>query len=258
LSGKPNRFQKEKLKMTRPIKKTGWMQGIIAESSTKKEALGTLRITRDGRKFRYAKAGTSALSAGKAGQMKAAAANHVNIAVASNVAIGDTQMTVTLGATAASENDYEDGYLHVNDATGEGYQIPISGNSAGASAGSCVITLDDPMPVALVAGTSQVTLVPNPWNGVTETTTEEAGFAGVAARAVTASYYYWSQTGGQAIALASGTGAVGSNVTFGAAAGSLLVLSTTIAETVVQPIVGYLNAIVQVDTEYKPVFLTAD
>lgn len=244
--------------MTRPIKKAGFMQGIYQISSTKKERLGTLRITEDGRKFRYAKAGASALAAGKSGQMVAATANHINIAVAASAAIGSKQIAVTLGATAATSNQYQDGYFHVSDATGEGHQLLIAGNTAADASGTCYVTLEDPLKVALVAGTSEVSLIPNPWNGVTETTTEEAGYAGIAPMAVTAAYYYWAQTGGQAIALASGTGAVGSNVTFGATAGSLIVISTTIAVTVVQPIVGFLTSTVQVDTEYKPVFLTVD
>lgn len=234
------------------------MQGIYQISSTKKERLGTIRITEDGRKYRYAKAGASALAAGKAGQMVAATANHVNIAVATSASIGDRKIAVTLGATASADNLYQDGYLHINDATGEGHQLLITGSSAALASATCYLDLDDPLPIALTAGTSEVSLIPSPWAGVTETTTEEAGFAGIAPVAVTAAYYYWAQTGGAAISLASGTGAVGSNLTFGATAGSLIVISTTIATTVTQPVVGFLTSTVQVDTEYKPVFLTAD
>ena len=63
-----------------PMKRTGFQQGLLQESATAKEMVGTLRITRDGRKFRYAKAGGSALAAGKANIVAAGDAEDEGVA----------------------------------------------------------------------------------------------------------------------------------------------------------------------------------
>src|SRR5688500_8906823 len=81
--------------------------------------LGQLGVTKDGRAYRYAKAG-EALSPGKLQVAAPIAANHENMAVAAAAAIGATKVTVTLGATAASLNQYAGGFRPINDATAEG------------------------------------------------------------------------------------------------------------------------------------------
>lgn len=237
--------------------KTAFSQGLYESSSTQKEVLGTLRVEADGRKFRYVKAG-GALAAGKMCICAAATANHVNLAAAAASSIGDTQLSITVGATAVTANQYEGGFLQVNDATGEGHQYKILSNSACDASGSTVVTLEDPIRVALVASTSEVSLIPNPFNGVTQSATEESLPAGVAPCVIADTYYGWAQTGGMSCCLIAGTPAVGSILTLGSTAGAVTVASTTIATTVTQPVVGTMASTVGVATEYKPVFLTID
>jgi hypothetical protein len=218
--------------------------------------LGKLYIDPYGRKFRYSKAGSTALAVGKITQAAAATANHVNMAVASAAAIGATSVTVTLGATAATLDQYAGGWLQVNDATGEGYQYRVDSHPAADASASCVIKLDEPIQVALVAGTSQVSLIPNSYAGTAVSTTEEAQYTGVPLVAVPANAYYWSQTGGDAICLAGGTQAVGSMLTGGSTAGELVAINSTL--DVDQPIVAIAKGTAGVDTEYKPVYLMID
>ncbi|MEA3508475.1 MAG: hypothetical protein U9R40_06130, partial [Synergistota bacterium] len=191
------------------MKNTGWAQGLFEISSSQKEILGSLRIEPDGRKFRYSLAGEG-LSVGKMSFMGEATANHINKSVAAAVAIGETEVQVTVGATAVTADQYKDGYLHVNDGTGQGHAYGIDTNTACDSSGTTIVTLKDPIVVALVgSATSEVSLIKNPWSGVTQSTTEESGSAGIPLKAITDAYYFWCQTGGPAICLASDTSAMG-------------------------------------------------
>ncbi len=252
--------------MVGPQKRSGFSQGIMDISSTKKEALGTLRVLHDGRKFRYAYAGATALNAGKLGLAAAIPTNLTNVAVTNAQAIGDYNVELTISAAAGNAmpaGALQGGFLVVNDSTGEGYQYPIESNSEITSTSTTVnITLGEPIKVALVASTSEVTLCHCPWggSGVVESGTEENAPAGVAPCAVTANYYYWAQTGGIATVLNgeshsykgtmlcphSTEGAVGitSNYSSG----------TSIAFTPV----GYVYGCAMVSGEYRPIMLTID
>lgn len=237
------------------MKTSAFRQGITAISATKKESLGCLRITNDGRSFRYAKAGATALAAGKATVAAAIVAAHIDGAIAAVNSTG-TQATITVTAgTAIAENALQDGYLQVNDGTLEGYQYRIESNTAITSAGTS-ITLSLADPIVGYDATTQVTLAHNPFRGTIISATPEAMPTGIPPVAVTAAYYYWSQTGGPAVALCTGTPAVGTMLTHGAADGSLGAVNATF--DIDQPIVAIAWGIVGVDTDYKPVFLKID
>ena len=239
--------------MTSPFK-LNYAQGLFSTSSTAQEKLGCPRWTEDGRFFRYAQAGASDLSAGKMGVAVTATANHINKPVAA-AAVGDYSVSLTVGATLVSADQYKDGFLHINDGTGQGYQYRIESNTACASSGTTVVTLSEPIRVALVASsTTEASLIKSPYDGVTEGTTQEALPVGVPLVAVTTLYYYWAQTGGVAICLVDGTPAVGSALILSdAVAGSLEVRVTAL--DVDEPTVGYTWFTAGVDTEYKPVNL---
>src|SRR4249920_1582699 len=95
-------------------------QNIREISSTQNVKLGVKGETIDGRIYRYAKAGAVNVAAGKINVAAAHVANHVNQVVQAAAAIGDTRVSLTLGATAATANQYKGGLLVINDATGEG------------------------------------------------------------------------------------------------------------------------------------------
>jgi hypothetical protein len=236
------------------MKNTGFAQGLYETSSSQKEVLGMLRIEPDGRKFRYAKAGAADLGAGKIGITVGVTAHHINRPVAAAVAIGDTEVTVTVSTTLVTADMYKDGYLQINDGTGQGHNYLIDTNSACASAGDTVVTLKDPVRVALVASaTSQVSLIPNPWMGVTESATSESGPAGIPLLAVTTLYYYWCQTGGIACCLAEGSDAMGTTLELGAGAGAVKVQAGYTCG-----FVGTLIGTAFIGAEYKPILLQLD
>ena len=237
----------------------GFLQALHATSVTAKHRLGTKRITDDGRTFRYAKAGAVALDPSKCGIGLQDTDNHVDIAMAKAAAVGAMQVTVTLGATLATVDQYRDGLLVVTDGTGEGYSYQIDSNPACDSAGDMVITLKDTIRSALATSGTTVTLYPSFYNGVVLSTTEENIVVGVPLVSVAIGSYYWSQTGGLGVCWCGGTAGAGSYLTLdGTTAGQLVKLSETIATTIAQPIVGQVAYGAQVDTEYKPVFFTIE
>lgn len=244
---------------TKPLKRAGWSQGLFAQSVTKKEEIGALRITRDGRKFRYCKNGAGALAAGNAVAAVAIAAGIMNEACASAHAIGDLQVTETITAGVAyAENYFAGGMFQVNDDTGEGHQYLIESSSYCSAAGTSItLTLADPIRVALVAATSEFTLAPSPWMAVTTTTTEENLCVGVAPIAVTAAYYFWAQTGGPGLAVIAGTPAVGEVLTLSGTAGALTGIATPLDVDIAYQ-VGILWGTAGIAGESKPVLLTLD
>lgn len=219
-------------------------------SSVQACTLGSLGITVDGRVAQYCLAGAVDLAAGKLCQGPAVVANHQNIAVAANAAIGDTSVTVTLGATAATANQYAGGFLNVNDATGEGLSYEILSHPAASSSGSLVVTLRSPIRVALTASTSEVSLIANPANGVIVNPTTPTGkVVGVPITPVTAGYYFWAIKKGLTPVLNDGALTVGSAVSpSNAVAGA--VENGVIAQ-------GFVGIAYQtgVDTEYRTVDL---
>jgi hypothetical protein len=175
-------------------------------SSTQQAKLGTLVETIDGRRYRYAANAAVELAIGLMNEQSAIIANHANKTVTAAVTVGSKQVSATLGATAATVNYYKDGYLLVNDNTGQGAAYSVAGHAAVASSGVITVDLNEPITTALGA-TSEVTLLANPWKGVIvvpSAATSGGNPAGVNNILVTASYFCWLQTGG-VCAMLSGT-----------------------------------------------------
>lgn len=214
--------------MSRPIKKAGFAQGLYEQSSTRKEIVGTLRITQDGRRFRYAKAG-EALTAGNMGICIVETATLTDeVQTGYGASKGDYNITlnITAGGTL-SVDDLKGGYLYINDNDIEGTIYEIAGNAALAVGdGTLSISLEDPLKEDL-AVTAEVCIVASPWYGVTESTTEESTPAGVPLIDVTNAYYYWAQTGGLANVLMGGTPAVGTACVLSATSGAVTAPSAT-------------------------------
>lgn len=233
---------------------TGYVQAapndVHSSSSTQELNLGARAMLQDGREFVYVKAGASALVAGKLQQAPAIVANHQNIAVAAAAAIGDKSVTVTLGATAATADQYAGGFLVVNDADGEGYVYKIEGNPAADSAGSLVVSLADELIEALTTS-SEVCLIPNLYNGVIiNPTTATNAPVGIAVSDIAANEYGWLQVKGPAPCLSQGAITVGLGIApSGSVAGAVAVVAATTNQ-----IGSALQA--GVDTEYRTVFVT--
>jgi len=229
--------------------------------STRTEAeathnLGEAVYLADGRIFRYAKAGSSDISQGKLQVGPAPKTNHHNIAAASAASVNTNQVTVTLGATAATANEYAEGYLVANDNAPEGSVYKIKSHPAANANASLTLTLFDPLDEA-VTTSSEFCLVHNTYNGVVEGTSATRNPAGVPLEGISAGDYGWLQTRGVAAVLADGTITLGSYVMASGSVAGAVAEHTDVTAPITQAWVG--RAIVAgVDTEYRPIFLTID
>lgn len=186
-------------------------QGIYEESSTQKAPLGTRIAFADGRVFRYAKAGATALAAGKfvkAGALTAQVAKSVTTAV--SAVPGNKTVTVTTSSAVTTAND---GYLVISSSTGAGlmYKIDTCAANATTSTSTDFVLYDD-VAVAL-ATTSTVDIHYNPYEQCEVVASATDLVLGVPPIAVTAEYYFWIQTWGPATVFADCTPAAGYAVT---------------------------------------------
>lgn len=246
--------------MARPQKRAGFAQGIMAIAADKKEAIGTLRVTHDGRKFRYARADASGLSAGKMSVAAVPNAQIINThVVAASAGDRTIQLTGLTWAADIDENGLAGGMLQINHGTNMGLQYLIESNTAFVTGDTTIdITLEEPLKEGLSASaTTEVSIIPSLWYDTTESETEESIPVGIPPVDVTADYYYWSQTGGIAIALCHGTPAVGTMLVLSSMPpGGLRTMASSV--DVDTPIVAKQIATVGVSGEYKPVQLLID
>jgi hypothetical protein len=195
-------------------------QEFYEQSLTQKHALGTRYVLDDGRVFRYASAGASALVAGdilsSAAFGGAATTVQNDLAVQAAAAIGATSVFLTTVTDATTLNQYAGGYLLLSDggaSIGQGLApYRILRNSAGA-AGTIRFDLDRPLTIALTTSTV-ATIMTNPYKSVIQApvTTPVGMVVGVATMAVTAAYYCWIQTWGLANVLVKTATVIGDSV----------------------------------------------
>lgn len=228
----------------------------LNQTSTYKTAqLGSLGVSPGGRLYRYSLNGAVALVAGKTVNAIAKVTNHTTQTVQAAAAIGDRTVSVTVGATAMTQDQYADGYLVVKDSTGVGTAYSVQGNSSISSAGGTVVVyLREPIVTALTTS-SVVSFVYNPWNGVLVAPAAAAEIVvGVPQLAVAASSYFWAQTGGMASVLSDGVIGKGSQAIQSASVIGAVVVEGTSAVT---QRVGWAPE-ATVDTKYDPLWLTVD
>lgn len=228
-------------------------QDVNTESSLQMMQLGVYAETPDGRGFRYAKVGVVATVPGKVYQGPAEDTTNQNpsggLGVAAQ-AVGDTSVTLSSSVTLAA-NLLADGYMIVVVTPGLGQIYRVKGNTAVTAAASCVVSLVDPIRVALNTS-SKVSFRLHPYNGVVVApATLTSNVTGVAVNIITAAYFGWIQTHGPVSCLQTGTGTCGTalGVLQGGTIGSL---APAIAGT---PIIGHCMGTV-ITGEYGPVFLT--
>lgn len=223
-------------------------------TETQEHSLGAKANGVDGSVYRYVQAGATALVPGKLYDGPAEVANHQNVACAV-AAAGALEITVTLGATDATANQYAGGVIVINDVDGQGFTYLIKSHPAAAGTATCAITLDESTPVVTALTTnSQATLVPTQHKGVIIHAATETGIpVGVAVTAITAEYYGWIKTRGPvSLLMDAAAGDVGKSC--GASTttdGSGTANDGTLREIGASLATG-------VSTEYNPVFLTID
>lgn len=231
-------------------------QELFTSSSTQGTDLGGLATSGDGRYFRYFLNGAVTVVPGKVYQGPAQDATNQSpaggLAVAAS-AIGSTTVTLT-GSLTLTANVLAGSFMSVAITPGQGYTYKVKSNTAVTAAANCVVTLEDPIIVALTTS-SKVVFQQNPYNGcVVAPATLTAAPAGVGIYGVVNAQYGWIQTHGPVGCLVTGTlGSAGLavGVLVGGTIGSL---APCIAGT---PVLGYTMGICAT-TEYDMVFLQID
>lgn len=220
-------------------------QSIYDDSTTQHHAIGQKGTVGD-RTFYYASNTGAAIAKSVLLASAAPVANHVSVAWASGGAAGDFTATVTLGATAATLNQYRDGWFVVIDGVGSGQIRRIKSHPAADASATLALTFYDPIETALGAG--EVSLIVNEYAGVRIT----PGNAGVnvigvtpceVAAGSTTVAYFWCQTGGPCMISGDGsTFVIGETVTYAIAgtadAGQCTI--TTGTTTTGQPVLGQI------------------
>lgn len=197
---------------------------IFSLYTDRRFTLGQIAQTLDGRRFRFALNGAALLVAGDVLQAPVPVANHVLQTPATAGVVGDQALAVTLGGTAVTANQYQDGGLATDLGTGFGYFYPFAAHGTVAlstSTGAIMqfkrgVTLQ----VAVPTTANSVSLTLSPYSGVLQSaTTLGSQPVGVAVKPIPASgtppatpQYGWIQVGGPAAVTTIGTVVIGSNV----------------------------------------------
>jgi len=168
----------------------GKQQQIQEESETQNYDIGTRLVSGD-RVFRYCKAGSAliAMKASHCGNLPTEVNTHAVISAA-----GTYDVTI-LDTTVRVANYYAGGYLWVMNLVSGVYEM-LHIKSSGVGAGTSVLlTLWEPLIVAIPA-TTWCTAWPNVYSNILGTTSGFMAMVVVALRPVQSDYYFWGQTWG--------------------------------------------------------------
>lgn len=187
---------------------------ILKITATKSFPLGTRGFTRDGRAFRYAKNGATALKAGRLVQSAVPLAGELLLGTGTTkLKANSTKVNVMSTSHSATgilvtRNTYADGYLYLgtsSTAKGCGQYAQIKVQSSCPATSVVKIPIEFYSGDGFYSGTSvigstnaSVHIIKNPYDSVI---VKPAGLqtsmcVGVPVRPVTASYYFWVQTWG--------------------------------------------------------------
>lgn len=177
----------------------------FSESATQLFPLGS-KLEYGDRQFRYAHIyNGGGVAAGVTLENIAATAHHRDLLVAAAASAGAKSITVTLGGTEATADYYNEGYIHINDVTGQGQLLRIKDHPAADASATLVLTLYDPLKTAITTS-SKADLISSNYKSINTAATTHVGvIVGVSTIAMTANNYGWIQTSGPCSVLTSGT-----------------------------------------------------
>jgi hypothetical protein len=229
---------------------------IFTSSATQQTDLAAFASTGDGRYFRYCLVGATTAVVGQVFQGPAQDATNQTpaggLAVAA-AAIGATQVTLT-GSLTLAANLLAGSWMNVCVTPGQGQFLKVKSNTGVSGAANCVVTLEDPIQVALTTS-SKVIFANNPYNGiVVAPATLTSTVAGVPQFAITNGQYGWIQTHGPASCLVTGTFASAGLAVGVLVGGTIGSLAPAIAGT---NVLGYTMTI-GATGQYANVYLTID
>lgn len=195
-------------------------QDVHTVSDTPRAVLGTKVHTADGRVYRYARAGATALNAGEVTATPEVAATTTDLAVAETADTGSQQITVTLSTDAVEANAFAGGFVTVTDGDNSAISYKIASHDAAEAEADLVILLEDAI-VGTVTAADEVTVTANEYADVVVAPADGSlKPAGVPNVDVDAGYYFWSQTGGVGAVLAHAIVAASNAVSVSGTAGA--------------------------------------
>lgn len=212
--------------------------------------------------FRYAK-GAAAQTRAKLKLAPSHVANHNNRTIdasspAIQLAVGSTRITVDNGGTAAVAGEYDQGLVIFNDAAGEGQTIGISHNFVAGSSADIVVDLFSGLTVALTAGTSEVTLVHNTYNGCQELASKTLDAAGVSLIDTGAGDFYFVKTKGVVSCLIGTAATLGAWLTSDGSTAGAVTDATDVTAPQAEVFIGQASIVAGVSTENNPIVLKID
>lgn len=203
-------------------------RGIREATTAASTIVGSVKELAFGKEVIYAKLSTTTETAGgytvgKVCYSPILVANHGRAAVAITASIGAREVILSLGATSAAMNEYEDGTLVVECGTGTGYSYMIAGHAAWATTNTAAkVILKDGLEVALNTA-SLCTLMKNRCVGVKPNNSAAVTGPAIGVLLISAasgSYVYLGKKG-EWPAQVEGTWIVGNDLERGSAAGSV-------------------------------------
>ena len=184
-------------------------QDIHTSSPDQLHKLGEIIYANDGRAFRYAEAGGTALVAGNLQSSQAEDTDTLNMTAVA-AAVNDTVIVSTTTVTVTA-NEYAEGFILVNVTPGVGKNYKIKGHIAFTTAAP-TFNLDDYVDVALTT-TSRLDALANPYKDVVvAATTFVSPAVGVAVNATALDEFGWLQVKGVTCVLADGALVIGEPV----------------------------------------------
>lgn len=175
--------------------------------------LGTQMVLQDGRRYRFARNGAGAATAGLVFQGEVPDGSFDTLAVPDSTVntAGNRTIRVTLPASAITKDLWAEGYAVTEAAAGagEGYAYKITTHPL--SAGSEDVTFEIASPLKHTLNTSdKVTFVKNLYaDTIVHPAPRTANLVGAAAGAIAATSYGWFAVGGPAPVLVVGTHVIG-------------------------------------------------
>ncbi|KKM68596.1 hypothetical protein LCGC14_1459290 [marine sediment metagenome] len=221
-------------------------------------SIGTRHEDAFGRVFYYSKC-TTAIGRGKAGVAAATITNHDNLSFQTAPAVGDQSVKVTLGGTAATAEQYKDGWLVNQDGTGEGRIYRIEGHEAQTSTtGVLEVFLADRIDIVMAISETNVDLNYNKYDELRpqDSTTQTFIPVGVPMMVggLGASEFGYIQTWGPcAVWQDEATANLGEQLTFGAGTGTGQLEGR---DAVTEPLFAVSGPAASVADEYQLVYIT--
>ena len=209
--------------------RSGGVGGMNSTDATISTLVGVRFAAEDGALFTLVQVGAANIASGLLVQSPASiGANHTGLTCSTQV-IGDTTITVTLGGTAVTANQYAGGFLVISAGTGIGQTLKISSHPAQTStSGTVVLTLEQPLSVATLTSDTKGSLTLPQYGSANGTnvqtsgvivnpTTQTGRIIGATLYPLTASTttvpnYGWIQTTGAVGVLNQGATAIGLDV----------------------------------------------